>query len=84
VDIEHAQKAGVNPGKDVFLHGMPDDFNKITDWLRKHHLERFGENFIRNILVYFDWTAGCIAVRDRDIQEIFDHFEGPTPITIYH
>lgn len=83
-DIERAEKAGVDPGKDIFLHGMPEDFQSITDWLRKHHLERFGENFIRRLMVFFDWTAGCVAVRDRDIAEIYNHFEGPTPITIYH
>jgi murein L,D-transpeptidase YafK len=83
-DIARAERNGVNPGKDVFLHGLPNDFNKISDWLRKHHLERFGERIIRSIIMLFDWTAGCVAVKDRDMEEIFDQFEGPTPITIYH
>ncbi len=83
-DIDRAEKAGVKPGQDVFLHGTPNDFSKLTDWLRRHHLERFGEKVIRAFLVFFDWTAGCVAVRDNDMAEIYDHFEGPTPITIYH
>jgi murein L,D-transpeptidase YafK len=83
-DIDRAAEAGVDPGKDIFLHGLPNDFNAITDWLRKHHLERFGENIIRRFMVFFDWTAGCVAVKDKDIAEIYDHYEGPTPITIYH
>ena len=83
-DIERAEKAGVDPGRDIYLHGMPEDFNAITDWLRKHKLERFGENFIRRLMRFFDWTAGCVAVRDRDINEIYNQYRGPVPITIYH
>ena len=83
-DIERAKKAGVDPGKDIFLHGMPNDFEKYSDWLKKHKLEKLGESILRKIFTLFDWTAGCIAVTDRNMEEIFDHFEGPTPITIYH
>lgn len=83
-DIERAEKAGVKPGGDIFLHGLPVDFNNFSVWLKKHHLERFGESIIRKLMVFFDWTAGCVAVKDRDIEEIFDRYEGPTPITIYH
>lgn len=82
-DIERARQAGVNPGKDVFLHGTPNDFDKLTDWLRAHHMERLGENAIRAMMVFFNWTAGCVAVKNRDMAEIYDQFEGPTPITIY-
>ncbi|MEJ2036918.1 MAG: L,D-transpeptidase, partial [Maritimibacter sp.] len=30
-----------------------------------------------------DWTAGCIAVSDREIEEIFSLVKVGTPIAIY-
>lgn len=83
-DIERAERDGVDPGKDVFLHGLPNDFNKISDWLKKHHLEKFGEKIIRKVMILFDWTQGCVALKDHDMDEVFNQFDGPTPITIYH
>ncbi len=82
-DIERAKREGVDPGRDVYLHGTPNDFNNISEWLRKHRLEKFGEKFIRAMLVFFDWTAGCVAVRNKEMDEIFNHYTGPVPITIY-
>lgn len=61
-DIDRANAMGVNPGFDIFIHGMP---SKI---LRKKG----------------DWTAGCIAVQNWEMQEIWENLEVPTPIKIYH
>jgi hypothetical protein len=33
--------------------------------------------------VIVDWTLGCVAVRDRDIDELFDHYaDVGTPVII--
>lgn len=36
--------------------------------------------FVRKKL---DWTAGCIAVEDFEMEQIYNSLEVPTPITIY-
>lgn len=60
-DIDRANELGVNPGFDIFIHGMP----------------RFGNR-------KGDWTAGCIAVQNWEMQEIWDNLEVPIKITIFH
>jgi len=56
-----AQKHGVSPGKDIFIHGGP-------------------KNFLKHLL--FDWTEGCIAVTDTEIDEIYDMVQINTPVYI--
>jgi murein L,D-transpeptidase YafK len=53
-DRERARKAGVNPGANIFLHGLPNGFGAIG---AAHRLK--------------DWTDGCIAVTDEEIDEIW-------------
>ena len=48
-----AKKMGLNPGGDIFIHGLPNGWGRIG----KGHLLR-------------DWTDGCIAVTDDEIDEI--------------
>jgi murein L,D-transpeptidase YafK len=75
-DIERAKLLGVNPGGDIFLHGMPNYFSELESILSKEAL---------NIAFpYIDWTAGCVAVLNNEMQEIWDNVEVPTPITIFH
>ena len=62
-DKAAAQKIGVDPGGDIFIHGGPR-----RNWLF---------NFFR------DWTAGCIAVSDREIDEIISLVPLGTVIYIY-
>ncbi len=62
-DKAAAQKRGVDPGGDIFIHGGPR-----KNWLF---------NFFR------DWTAGCIAVSDREIDEIISLVPVGTVIYIY-
>jgi murein L,D-transpeptidase YafK len=64
-DQAAARRAGVDPGGDIFVHGITNGLG----WLgRLHRL--------------VDWTAGCIAVTDRDIEEIWQMVPDGTPIEI--
>ena len=53
-DREHAHKLSVNPGGDIFIHGLAPSFSRIGALHRK-----------------MDWTNGCIAVTDQEIEEIW-------------
>jgi murein L,D-transpeptidase YafK len=64
-DAANAQKLGVPPGGDIFLHGLPNGFG----WLGTNHLQR-------------DWTDGCIAVTDAEMDEIWRAVPDGTPIDI--
>jgi murein L,D-transpeptidase YafK len=53
-------------GSNIMIHGLPNNLN---------FLEK----------IYFqsrDWTDGCIAVKDREIEEIWASVKNGTPITI--
>ena len=64
-DAQRAAGAGVPPGGDIMVHGLPNGLG----WLgRLHQL--------------FDWTDGCIALTDREIEEIYRAVPDGTPIEI--
>ena len=64
-DLERARKAGVDPGGDIMIHGLPNGEPKSA----KH-------------APMTDWTAGCIAVTDEEIEEIWRLVPDGTPIQI--
>jgi murein L,D-transpeptidase YafK len=64
-DIAAARKAGVNPGGDIMLHGLPNHYA----WVGKAH-------------VLHDWTDGCIAVTNEEMDEIWKLVRVRTPIEI--
>jgi murein L,D-transpeptidase YafK len=64
-DIERARKAGVDPGGDIMIHGLPNGERKSA----KH-------------APMTDWTVGCIAVTDEEIEEIWRLVPDGTPIQI--
>lgn len=64
-DRAAARKHGVSPGRDVFLHGLPDGYG----WIGKEHRMK-------------DWTDGCIAVTDQEMDEIWRAVPNGTPIEI--
>ncbi len=66
-DIENAKKAGVKNGGLIMLHGQTAG---ELDW--------FSVWAIR----FFDWTDGCIAVTNEEIDEIYSLVEIGTPIEI--
>lgn len=78
-----ARARGVNPGGDIMLHGFPNHFGEMSTWLESVGLGGLGDDLIRTSLPYFDWTSGCIAVTNEEIDEIIDLVEIPTKITIF-
>ena len=77
-----ARMKGVNPGGDIMLHGYPNDVRIINDWLIKMDLADLGDEMIRASLPHYDWTNGCIAVSDAEIDEIYGMIDVPTKIII--
>lgn len=65
-DISRAKKAGVSPGGDIFIHGKPNG----KSWMWWKYKE--GK----------DWTEGCIAVSNDDMQEIWELVNEGTEIVI--
>lgn len=53
-DRERARRLGVNPGGDIMIHGLPDQYA-----------------FLGSLQSKYDWTDGCIAVSNAEIEEIW-------------
>ncbi len=66
-DQARAARMGVSPGGAIAIHGLPNDEDKAK---------------MGRIHKYVDWTDGCIAVTDPEIEEIFAMVEPGTPIEI--
>lgn len=64
-DVARARREGVNPGGQIMIHGLPDD------WTAKQLDHPF-----------LDWTHGCIAVTDRQMDEIWKMVPDGTEIDI--
>ena len=64
-DIAASRKRGVNPGRDIMIHGLPKGFEDLGDI----HTAR-------------NWTKGCIAVSNAEIDEIWHLVPNGTPIEI--
>ena len=60
-DVARADEAGLNPGGDIFIHGIGPNARGARG----------------------DWTDGCIAVRDREIEVIYAMVRDGTPISIF-
>lgn len=65
-DRAHAAAAGKAPGGDIFIHGGPA--RKAKGKARRVARE--------------DWTAGCIAVSDKEIERVYSMIRPNTPILI--
>ena len=48
----------------------------------KIHGLQYGLGFIGRFHTLFDWTAGCIAITDQEIDDLYDHTPVGTPIKI--
>jgi len=66
-DIQLARYSGVNPGGMIMIHGQPNYLMSP-----KVKAEYFGR----------DWTNGCIAVKNDDMEEIWQTVRDGTPIKI--
>ena len=65
-DHRDARERGDSPGGAIMIHGQP------TSWVEKTKL-LFNQD---------DWTEGCIAVQDHEMDEIWEAVEDGTPIEI--
>lgn len=65
-DKAQAAKRGVSPGGDIMIHGLPNLLSKLR-----------AEKLLKK-----DWTAGCIAVSDKEIEEIWRMVPNGTEIEI--
>jgi murein L,D-transpeptidase YafK len=64
-DRAFARRAGLSPGGDVMIHGLPN-----------------GERWVGEVHRGYDWTNGCIAVTDDEMNEIWELVDDGTPIEI--
>lgn len=65
-DHRNARERGDTPGGAIMIHGQP------SSWVEKTKL-LFKED---------DWTEGCIAVQNHEMDEIWNAVEDGTPIEI--
>jgi murein L,D-transpeptidase YafK len=72
-DIKRSYEQGVDPGGDIMIHGFPNHPSLFFKFLKRVGLIKL-----------VDWTAGCVAINDLQMEEIFNNIEVPIPITIYH
>jgi murein L,D-transpeptidase YafK len=82
LDILKARMHGKNPGGNIMLHGMPNNFSEMQDWLTSVKLDSLSDETLRSSLLNYDWTNGCIAVTDAEIDEIYSIVDVPTKIVI--
>ncbi len=68
-DIKNARARGVNPGGDIMIHGFPND-------VESNILAQLVHRTLSN------WTQGCVAVTNEEIEEIFPRVSEGTPIEI--
>lgn len=64
-DRARAAQAGVSPGGDIMIHGLPNNLSMIGAVHAK-----------------WDWTEGCIAVTNEEIDEIWAAVDDGTTIEI--
>jgi murein L,D-transpeptidase YafK len=64
-DRANARKAGVSPGGDIMIHGLPDRYA-----------------YVGSLHTQTDWTDGCIAVTNSEIEEIWKLVPIGTPVEI--
>ena len=64
-DNARAAEAGLSPGGDILIHGLPNGLGALGSAYRLR-----------------DWTAGCIAVTDPEIDEIYASVNDGTLIEI--
>jgi murein L,D-transpeptidase YafK len=81
-DRDQARQRGVSPGGEIFIHGMPNN-TKPWAWLISPAFNGSVNDMIHSILQDFDWTLGCVAFRNEDIEEIYKAVKIPTPIEIF-
>ncbi|MBC7741489.1 MAG: L,D-transpeptidase family protein [Bdellovibrionaceae bacterium] len=70
-DTLFARKLGLEPGGNILIHGFP---NRAVDGLDPKAIP-----FVHG---HKDWTQGCMAVTNKEVEEIFTRTQTHTPIEI--
>ena len=67
-DKKHAKELGESAGSMIMVHGTPSNWSlsPIGDWMP----------------LLLDWTEGCIALDNDDMQEVWDRTSNGIPIFI--
>jgi murein L,D-transpeptidase YafK len=67
-DTAKAKKFGLSAGGMIMIHGTPNSWSlsPLGDWLP----------------MLLDWTEGCIAMSNDDMEEVWERVPNNTPITI--
>lgn len=65
-----ADARGIDLGNHLCIHGMRSYLSYLPSFMQKLHS-------------WIDWTAGCIALSNTEIEEIFEEVEEDTPVVIY-
>lgn len=64
-DRRRARATGVDPGRGIMIHGLPDGLAEI------------GPDHAKG-----DWTRGCVAVTNEELDQIWVRVPNGTPIEI--
>jgi murein L,D-transpeptidase YafK len=64
-DKKNAKAKGVNPGGDIMIHGLGDNFG----WIGAKHTLR-------------DWTLGCVAITNEEIEELYPFVDVGTVVQV--
>jgi murein L,D-transpeptidase YafK len=67
----------------VSYPNAPDKANGYTGGLIKIHGLKNGFGFIGKFHRFYDWTDGCIAVTNQEMEELFQNVAIGTTLTIY-
>lgn len=65
-DIARAEKHNVDPGNNIMIHGTKNSWSAKTAAKAKNH----------------NWTDGCIALSNSDMDEVWEAIDVGTPISI--
>lgn len=68
-DVEYAQSLGLQPGGNIMIHGFPNNADLYEQTTKNH-------------LTTANWTSGCIAVNDFEIEEIYEATNVDTQVRI--
>lgn len=81
-DKRRAKELGVDPGGAIFIHGMPNDIKKWR-WMFPFMSDSEARARIYEFLNGFDWTQGCVAITNEEIEEIYKLTPEGTPIELF-
>jgi len=70
-DKEYAASLGVKPGGDIMIHGLPSSLDGVLD-----------NSILQSAVNSLNWTAGCVAVNNDQMDIIFLTVPLNTPVAI--